>query len=420
MHKQQSILSNALANFDQASQLMNDDIDTELLQKMRLPKEKIELRLTPQMHDGKLHTYQAFIVRHSDSLGPAKGGIRMTPDVTRDDVAGLAMEMTWKCAVIGVPFGGGKAGIVADATSLDHFDKETIVRSFARNARRHIGPQVYVPAPDMGTNSEDMGHLKDAISFSSGQATTQGCYVTGKPVIFGGIPGRREATGRGTVITTTEAMKTLRLDPSDSRYVIQGFGNVGSVTAKELYNLGGRIIAVGDLTGAVCDPKGLDIPELVEYVARTGGVRGFPESRAIDPIDLLTMRCDVLIPAASASQINASNAPRIQTRLIAEGANSPVTPEADAILAQRDIPVIPDILCNAGGVFVSYLEYTQETQQEQMAETEVNQRLRQRMLGKFDQVYAMAQDRGLSMRQAAMVLALKTVADALSARGLLP
>jgi glutamate dehydrogenase (NAD(P)+) len=417
---QESILGNAVANLDRACGLLGDEVNRDLFQKMRMPKERIELRLTPQTQDGRVHTYRAFIVRHSDALGPAKGGIRMTPDVTLDDVTGLAMEMTWKCALIGVPFGGGKSGIVADAARLSGHDKETIIRSFARHARRHIGPQIYVPAPDMGTNSEDMGHLKDAISFSAGEATTHGCFVTGKPVILGGIPGRREATGRGVGITTVEAMRLLGLDPAASTFVIQGFGNVGSVTAAELHQLGGKVVAAGDLSGAVHNPEGLDIPALLEHARRTGGVAGFAAARPIPSAGLLELPCDVLVPAAGASQITGDNAPRIRARLIAEGANGPVTPAADAILAKQDTFVIPDILCNAGGVFVSYLEFTQETQQEQMTETEVNQRLQRRMVDKFREVHAFSRDRGLTMREAAMCLAVKTVGEALMARGLLP
>jgi len=420
MTTRQTILTHAFSNFDQVCRLLDGEVDPALVQKMRMPMERIEMRLTPLLRDGRVHSFQAFIVRHSDALGPAKGGIRMTADVTLDDVNGLAMEMTWKCALIGVPFGGGKSGIVADAQKLCAYDKEVIIRSFARNAHRHIGPQVYGPAPDMGTSSEDMGHLKDAISFSAGQATTAGCFVTGKPVILGGIPGRREATGRGVVLSTVEAMRMLGMAPRDASFVVQGFGNVGSVAAREISLLGGRVIAVGDLSGSVCNPEGLDIPALLEHAGRTGGVAGFAKARAIGSAELLETKCDVLVPAAGASQITVENAPRIQARLIAEGANGPVTPAADEILEQRKILVIPDILCNAGGVFVSYLEFTQETQQEQMTEAEVNERLRRRMTDKFNEVLRHSQKRGITMRQAAMSLAVRTVAEALAARGHLP
>lgn len=415
-----AILENAKVNFERAAALLRDDVDEAILDRLRSSKERIELTLGPQLKDGKVHRFQAFLVRHSIALGPAKGGIRMTPAVSLDDVTGLAMEMTWKCALIGVPFGGGKSGIVADPEKLCPFDKETIIRSFARNAVRHIGPQVYVPAPDMGTNEHDMGYIKDTISYSVGQATTQGCYVTGKPVILGGIPGRREATGLGVMACVQEAFRQLGREIQQATVIVQGFGNVGAAAAKALGQQGARIVGVIDLHGAVCDEKGLDLAALEAHVAKCGTVGGFSGASAADPAELLEAPCDVLIPAAAASQITAANAPRIRAKLIAEGANSPTTPEADAILAQRGIPIIPDILCNAGGVFVSYLEYTQETQQEQMPEDEVHKRLQDRMTHKYHEVRLLAERRGLSLREAAMCLAVKTVCDAQIARGLLP
>jgi glutamate dehydrogenase (NAD(P)+) len=418
-----TILETALHNFDQTVPHMADEFPAEVLDKIRRTKERIELSMGPQLADGKIHMFKAFVVRHSEALGPSKGGIRMTGNVTLDDVNGLAMEMTWKCALIGVPFGGGKSGIVADSRSLSKTDKETIIRSFTRNARRHIGPQCYVPAPDMGTDESDMGHLKDAISFSLGQATTDGCYVTGKPIILGGIPGRRDATGRGVFVTTSQAMHAIGMEMKGARVVIQGAGNVGSATARAMHEAGAKVIAIGDLGGAVQREAGLDIPALMKHVIKTGSVVGFAHGDAIEPSRLLEIPCDVLIPAAAAGQITAANATRVHARIIAEAANAPMTPEAEEILLHRngDAPfIIPDILCNAGGVFVSYLEYTQETQQEQMTEGEVDQRLGQRMTERFDQVHETSRRMNLSMRKAAMYLAVKTVCTAVMARGLLP
>lgn len=416
----QSILETAQFNFERAARHLEGEVDPLLLEKMRRPKERIEISLTPQLHDDKVHMFRAFIVRHSIALGPAKGGIRMRPNVSLDDVAGLAMEMTWKCALIGVPFGGGKSGIVADPEVFSAYDKETLIRNFARNAVRHISPLVYVPAPDMGTNERDMGYIKDALSWSVGNATTPGCYVTGKPVILGGIPGRREATGRGVSACVVESLAQMGGKVENATAILQGFGNVGSVTAKALAEYGVRVLGVGDLHGAVYNERGLDLPALEAHVAKTGTVRGFPEASAIDKSELLEMPCDVLVPAAAENQITRENASKISTRLIAEGANGPTTPEADEILAERGILVIPDILCNAGGVFVSYLEYTQETQQEQMTESEVRTRLQQRMSERFHQVQSLALQRRISMRDAAMLLAVKTVSHALEARGRLP
>jgi glutamate dehydrogenase/leucine dehydrogenase len=415
-----TILSNAAANFAQAARMLEDEFSDDLLEKIAQPKECIEITLSPQLDDAHIHTFKAFVVRHSDALGPAKGGIRMTPDVTLDDVAGLAMEMTWKCALIGLPFGGGKSGIVADPHDLDEFNKETIIRSFTRAAVRHIGPLLYVPAPDMGTNERDMGYVKDTIAYSAGQAGTQGCYVTGKPVILGGIPGRREATGRGVVETIGQACKALGLSLEKTTAVVQGFGNVGGVAAMTLSERGVKVIAVSDLHGAVHNPAGLDVRALLDHSSRTGRVGGFSSAEDMNGKEMLELPCDILVVAAAANQVTTDNAPRIRAKILAEGANSPTTPKADAILADKGVFVIPDILCNAGGVFVSYLEYTQETQQEQWTQDEVRARLHRRMCEKFADVAAVAEARKLSMREAAMYQAVKTVATALIARGQLP
>jgi glutamate dehydrogenase/leucine dehydrogenase len=413
------LLDNALANLDQATALLKGQVDEQLLQKLRVPKERIEINLSPVMQDGKIHMFRAFVVRHNDALGPAKGGIRMTANVSLDDVTGLSMDMTWKCALIGVPFGGGKSGIVADARTLSPFDKETLIRSFTRNARRHIGPQIYVPAPDMGTNERDMGHLKDAISFSLGQATTDGCFVTGKPVLLGGIPGRREATGNGTVHCVFEACK-LQGKSGKLTAIVQGFGNVGAVAAQRLHDKGATVIGISDITGALFNPRGIDVNALIAHAAKTGGVQGFAGAAAISGEELLVQPCDVLIPAAAANQITGKNAAQIKAGMVVEAANGPTTVEADAILSQRGIAVYPDILCNAGGVFVSYLEYTQETQQEQMTQDEVNARLEKRMVQRFGAVMQTASAMKIAPREAAMVLALRSVCEALEAKGRLP
>lgn len=420
MSEKTSMLANALANFDKTVPLLKGEYDEDIFQRLRYCKERSELRLSPQFADGRIHIHMAYVVEHSNTLGPAKGGIRMAPNVTIDDVSALAMEMSWKTALIGVPFGGGKSGIVADPTKLSAIDKQTLVRSFARNAQRHIHPLVYVPAPDMGTNEADMGYIKDSITYSQGLATTQGCYITGKPVVLGGIPGRREATGRGVAISTEEAMKQLGLKTKGAKAIVQGFGNVGAIGAQALMEKGFKIVGVSDVYGAIYDAKGLNIAKLMEHVRKTGCVRGFDHAKTVDGMDLLEAPCDVLVPAATANQITASNAPRIKAKVIAEGANGPTTPEADEILQKRKIFVIPDILCNAGGVYVSYLEYTQETQQEQMTEQEVKTRLENRMREKFGLVAKTARDRKLHIREAAMYLAVKNVCTAIVARGALP
>ncbi|MEI6493988.1 MAG: Glu/Leu/Phe/Val dehydrogenase [Verrucomicrobiota bacterium] len=420
MKRKPTILGTALANFSRAVKILEGEVPKEVLLKIRQCKERIELSLSPQLSDGKIHVFKAFVVRHSEALGPSKGGIRVSPTVTMDDVTGLAMEMTWKCALIGVPFGGGKSGIVADISKFTEEDKEVLVRSFARNAHRHVGPLVYVPAPDMGTNEADMGHVKDALSFSAGAATTQGCYVTGKPIMLGGIPGRKEATGRGVVMCVLQAFQEMGIEPGKATAIVQGTGNVGGVTIKALGEAGVKVVGASDIRRAVYNPAGLDVAALLQHESVTRSVVGFAGGQSVGGAELLELPCDALVPAAAASQINAGNAGRIQAKLIVEGANSPTTPEADEILVARGIRVVPDILANAGGVFVSYLEYTQETQQEQMSAEEVNRRLAARMAERYAQVSGLAREMRMPMREAAMYLAMKNVCLAVMARGMLP
>ncbi len=412
------IIHTTIHNLQESARRLN--IKDFMLQRLIEPKEKIEVTLNPTLINGQHIQVKAYIVRHRDALGPAKGGIRMTPDVTMDDICGLAMEMSWKTALIGVPFGGGKSGVCFDPSVVSADDKEVIIRSYTRGAMRHIGPEIYVPAPDMGTNEEDMGHIRDCLAYSWGKSITNGCYVTGKPIILGGIIGRREATGRGVVYTVQAACEKLDLDISEAKVAVQGFGNVGSVAASALHELGAKIIAVSDVSGGLLNLSGLDIPSLIEHVKENGSVDGFKGADDISNSQLLGSDCDILVPAATQSQITASNCESIKARIIAEGANSPTDPDADEMLNQAGKFVIPDILCNAGGVFVSYLEYTQETQREQMTFEQVNQRLSKRMYKKFNEVYDFMKGQKSSMRQAAMDLAVSRVVEATNAMGMLP
>jgi glutamate dehydrogenase/leucine dehydrogenase len=411
------ILQTALWNVQKAAArlALNEDITRRIIE----PVEQIRTVIHPQVPNGKMLHARVFLVRHNDVLGPSKGGIRMTPTVNLNEITGLAMEMTWKTALIGVPFGGGKAGIRCDS-NLQPTEKEIMVRAFTRGVRRHIGPETYVPAPDMGTNENDMGHIRDCISYSEGTSIPAGCFVTGKPVVLGGIVGRREATGHGVVATIAAACQRLNLKPANLRVAVQGFGNVGSVSALAVAAQGASVVAVSDITGGTVNKDGLDLQKLIEHVKETGGVTGFPggEDASFDAV--LEADCDVLIPAAGGSAITEENAGRIRARIIAEGANAPLTPPADVILNARNVFVIPDILCNAGGVFVSYLEYTQETQRDQMTRSEVNQRLNDRMTSAFQQVYEGAQQARSSMRNAAMDIAVSRVVEGILARGLLP
>lgn len=409
------ILKTAQYNFEQTAQRL--DLPEHIRQRLMQIKEQVTLQLHLKLPSGRMLNTCAFIARHSDVLGPAKGGIRMTAEVSAEDIAGLAMEMTWKTALIGVPFGGGKSGIVCDAAALSLEDKEVLIRAFARAARRHIGPELYVPAPDMGTGEREMGYLRDCISHSDGVSIPRGCFVTGKPVLLGGIHGRREATGKGVVYTLASACRHLGIAMKGLRVAIQGFGNVGAIAAKQLVSMGAHVIAVADLTGAVFDAGGLNIETLLMYVQKTGGVAGFPETKTLSPDCIFEVECDVLIPAAAGSQITEKTVGKIRARMIAEGANAPTTPEADEVLNAAGVFVIPDILCNAGGVFVSYLEYTQETQREQMTSAVVEDRLQKRMDRCFEEVFDYAMKKKIPMRAAAMDIAVGRVAEGTRAHG---
>ncbi|MFA5291734.1 MAG: Glu/Leu/Phe/Val dehydrogenase [Phycisphaerae bacterium] len=412
------ILKTARLNLEQTANRLK--LEDGMFNRLLEPKEKIEITLNPTLSSGKHIQVKTFIIRHRDALGPAKGGIRMSPNVTMDDIQGLSMEMTWKTALIGVPFGGGKSGICFDPSNITAEDKEIIIRSFTRGAMRHIGPEVYIPAPDMGTNEIDMGHIRDCLAYSAGKSITSGCYVTGKPVILGGILGRKEATGRGVAFTVIAACEKLGFDIKKARVAVQGFGNVGSIAALALSELGAKIVAVSDVTGGVINEQGIDIKHLLGYVKACGQICGYPLAKECTNEDVLTCQCDILVPAATQSVITADIAKEIKAKIIAEGANSPTIPDADEILDNRKVFVIPDILCNAGGVFVSYLEYTQETQREQMTLEEVNNRLKNRIVGKFNEVYDYSIQNGLTMRQAAMNMAVSRVVEATSAMGTLP
>jgi len=413
-----TVLKTALWNVEQTAQRLN--LNPDLARRIIEPKEQIRMVIHPQVSNGEMLHALVFLVRHNDVLGPSKGGIRMTPTVSLDEVTGLAMEMTWKTSLIGVPFGGGKSGICYDPAQLKPTEKEVLIRAFARAVRRHIGPEIYVPAPDMGTNEHDMGHIRDCISYSEGTSIPVGCFVTGKPVVIGGIVGRREATGNGVMATIAAACQHLNLDLPKLRVAVQGFGNVGSVAALAIAQRGATVVAVSDISGGTFRKDGLDVSKLVAHVAKTGGVKGFAGGEDV-PLDaVLEADCDVLIPAAGGSAITEQNAGRIRAKLIAEGANAPLTPAADEILNSGGAFIIPDILCNAGGVFVSYLEYAQETQRDQMTRDDVEERLNERMTSTFEQVYDRAKQTVGSMRNAAMDIAVTRVVDGIVARGLLP
>ena len=418
MALKKGILETSRHNIEAAA--ARSSLDETLLTRLLSPKDRLAVTINPKLPSGRVLPIDAFLVRHDDTLGPAKGGLRFAADVTLDDISGLAAEMTWKTALVGVPFGGGKSGIRFAPDSLTADEKEIIIRSFIRAVHRYIGPEIYIPAPDKGTNSTDMGHIRDCIAYSSGTSITNGCFVTGKPVILGGIAGRNEATGTGVVFSLVAACERLGRNIANMRVALQGFGNVGSAVATHITQLGAKLVAVGDISGATASADGLDVAALRDHLAAGGALKDFAGGTEISAQAVLQSECDILIPAATESVITAENAPQIKASIIAEGANGPTTPGGDKILADRGIFIIPDILCNAGGVFVSYLEYTQETQREQMTVEHVRSRLKERMCDTFDRVFDRSAGAGLTMRDAAMDIAITRVAEGIEARGELP
>ncbi len=371
-----------------------------------------------RMDDGSVRIFTGYRVQHSLARGPVKGGLRYSLGVSIDEVRALAMWMTWKCALVGLPYGGAKGGVICDPRALSDGELERLTRRFATERSVLISPEKDIPAPDVGTDGRIMAWFMDTYSMLVGQ-TVPG-VVTGKPVSVGGSEGRVEATGRGVAYCTRLAAERLGLSLAGGSVAVQGFGNVGGVTARLLSEIGARVVAVSDVKGGVHNPNGLDVRALRLYVEEHGGVAGFPGATAITNAGLLELPCDVLIPAAIEGQITAENAPRLQCRLIAEAANGPTTPDADLILAERKILVIPDILCNAGGVIVSYFEWVQDIQQLFWAEDEVNVRLRRIMGRAFDAMWERSETAGVTLRDAALDIAVARVSEALTVRGLFP
>jgi glutamate dehydrogenase (NAD(P)+) len=395
-------------------QIPPDDRD-----RLKYPKRSITVAVPVHRDDGRTEVFQGYRVQHHLTLGPTKGGIRYHPDVALGEVAALAMWMSWKCALAGLPYGGAKGGVACDPTKLSPAELERITRRFTQELVPFIGPQTDIPAPDLGTNEQTMAWMMDTYSVHVGNAVP--AVVTGKPVLLGGSVGRREATGRGVAYLINRAMDTLRLDHSKVTAVVQGYGNVGSVAALSLAKYGVKVIAVSDVQGGVLNASGLDLWALDEYARKNRTVVGFPESEPISNQQLLETPCDILVPAALERVITEKNAPRINCRILAEAANGPTTPEADQILQQRDeVFVIPDILCNAGGVIVSYFEWVQDLQSFFWNETEVVDKLFRILEGAFTQTLNFCRKNKVPMRIAALSLGIKRVQEAKRVRGLFP
>ena len=394
-------------------------IPTDQRERLKYPKRSMTVALPIHLDDGSTRVFTGHRVQHHLTLGPTKGGLRYHPDVTVGEVAALAMWMSWKCAMTGLPYGGAKGGIACDPHKLSLNELERLTRRYTQEMIPFIGPQVDVMAPDMGTNEQTMAWMMDTYSVHTGYAVPG--IVTGKPVGIGGSVGRREATGRGVGYLVNRTMDTIGLTASGATAVVQGYGNVGSVAAFSLMRYGVKVIAVSDAAGGIYNPRGLDLWKLEEHVNRTNSVAGFPEAEPITNEQLLVTPCDILVPAALERQITEANAGRIHCRILAEAANGPTTPGADAIIAQRpEIFVIPDILCNAGGVVVSYFEWVQDLQSFFWTESEVVDKLFRILEGAFTQTLTLAKKQKISMRLAALSLGVKRVQDAKKMRGLFP
>ncbi len=402
------------SRFDQAARLLK--LDPGLCKVLREPIKEIKVAIPIIMDDGRIELFIGYRVHHNVARGPAKGGIRFDPHVSLDEVRALASWMTWKCAVMNIPFGGGKGGVICDPLKLSRGELERITRRYTAELMDVFGPEKDVPAPDVGTDSQTMAWIMDTYSMHMRHTVTS--IVTGKPVTIGGSRGRVEATGRGVMIAGREAGKAHGVPLKDARVAVQGFGNVGSISAKMFFLQGAKIIAVSDINGAIQNKKGLDVPALLEHVAKKKTVVGFPGSIPLDSDDLLTIDCDILVPAALENQITAENAKDIKAKIIIEGANGPTTHDADEILQKKGVVVIPDILANGGGVTVSYFEWVQDRMGFFWREQEVNERLEEMMVQSFADVRDMAAAHKVSYRIAAYMVAIQRVAHDMQVRGL--
>ena len=388
-------------------------------ERLKFPKRSLIVSLPIHLDDGSTKVFSGYRVQHHLTLGPTKGGLRYHPDVTLGEVAALAMWMSWKCALTGLPYGGAKGGIACDPGKLSRAEIERLTRRFTQEMIPFIGPQTDVMAPDVGTNEQTMAWIMDTYSMHAGHTVPS--VVTGKPVGLGGSLGRREATGRGVAYLINRATDDMGLDMSQCTAVIQGFGNVGSVTAYSLGRYGAKIIAVSDVRGGIYNARGLDLAALEKYVAQTGGVAGFPGAEPVTNEQLLLLPCDILVPAALERQVTAANAAKIQCRILAEAANGPTTPEADEILNQRpEIFVIPDVLCNAGGVVVSYFEWVQDLQSFFWSESEIADKLFRILETSWARIMDQSRKQKISMRLAALSVGISRVREAKRQRGLFP
>jgi glutamate dehydrogenase (NAD(P)+) len=407
----------ALAQYDRAVRHL--DLPEDIVEYMRYPRREFTVNFPVKRDDGKMEMYTGYRVHHSTVLGPSKGGIRYSLGVTLDEVRALAMWMSWKCSLVHIPYGGAKGGVVVDPKSMSQRELESLTRRYASELIPLMSPHSDIPAPDMGTTPQMMAWIMDTYSMTMGYSVP--AVVTGKPTNIGGSEGRVEATGRGVIITMMEALKYHGYtDWSDISVVIQGFGNVGSNAARFAYRQGFRIVGVSDVSGGIYNPKGLDIPAVIDHAAKTGSVQDFPGADNVTNAELIVLPCDVLVPAALEGQLTGYNAPQIQARIIVEGANGPTTPDADDVLNDRGIVVVPDILANAGGVVVSYFEWVQDMQSFFWDEDEIFRQLERVLRRGFDFTVTTAEQHNVDLRTAAQLGAIRRVGEAIQTRGIYP
>ena len=406
----------ALAQLDRVAARLN--LDADIHERLRYPRRALVVSVPIRMDTGRTQVFIGYRVHHNTALGPTKGGLRYHEDVNLGEVTALAMLMTWKCALMGLPYGGAKGGVRCNPRDLSRSELEHLTRRYTAEIILLIGPDHDIPAPDLGTDEQTMAWMMDTYSMTQGKSVPG--VVTGKPLIVGGSAGRREATGRGIVYVLYQAARHLGHELRGRKVVVQGFGNVGGVAARLLWRDGAVVTGVSDFRAGVWNPDGLDIRQLEAHVAETGSVVGFAGADPLTNAELLEQPCDILIPAAVGSQIHAGNAERVKASVVVEGANGPTTPEADVVLRERGVTVIPDVLANAGGVVVSYFEWVQGLQYYFWKESEITSRLQEIMARAFNRVWALGQKEGVDLRTAALMEGVSRVAEGHRVRGLYP
>jgi glutamate dehydrogenase (NAD(P)+) len=406
----------AIAQFELARPYA--DISDAVAERLRYPERAVMLSVPVKLDDGRRVIYAGYRVQHSSVLGPTKGGIRYDPEVTLGECAALAVWMTWKCALLRLPYGGAKGGVRCNPREMSLREIQGLTRRFTSDLLPVIGPQEDIPAPDMATNEQTMAWMMDTYSMQVGHAVPE--IVPGKPISIGGSVFRHEATGAGVVMVIARACERLGWNLAEQRCVVQGFGNVGGIAAHELADRGATVIAVSDVSGGVHDPEGLNVHEMSDYAREHGSLEGWPSGSRISNEELLELPCDILVLAAREDQVTEENAARVQAKLVVEGANGPTSLEADAILADRGIPILPDILTNAGGVTVSYFEWVQDLGRLFWGRDEIRDKLAAKLNDAFDRVWEISTERSITLRTAALVAGIREVAAALDARGLYP